>query len=679
MFIDYMPFLILGLIGIDRYFNNKGSLLFTLSIFLIIMTSYYYSIGSILCLVIYGVYKYISINKKITIKDFLTDGFKFLIPIFIGILMSSILLVPTALTLISNRSETSAVIPLKDILIPNFSFEALLYNSYGMGFTCIALISLIYVMLNLKREKRFLSTILFVVLCIPIFMYILNGTLYLRAKVFIPFSPLIILLISIFLNDLKNKKITISKLFIMLSVIIILSLIFNYNTIYFFLDLLITTIVIILSIFKNKKIIYIIILLALCSNIAVNKNDEYISKDTYNYLQSNSINNLLNNVDDNTFYRSDNLIPETSLTVNKVYNTNYYQTSIYSSTYNSNYKNFYENIINSSLSYRNNFLKASTNNIMFETLMGIKYIITSSNNVPIGYNKISGNNKLGLYKNDNVLTLGYSTSSIMSKTEFDCLSHPYTSEALLNNIIVDKKAKSSYQTNIKEIGISYDLSNNGITKTNDGYKIKLNKEKTITFDLDEKVNNKILFVSFTIDKPMKCKDGDIRININNITNTLTCKEWLYFNNNYTFDYVISSNNEINKLKIALSKGSYEIKQIKVYTLDYEKVMESTKSFDKFIVDKEKTNGDIIEGSINVTNAGYFATTIPYDKGFTVYLDGKKISYEMVNGGFIGFPINKGTHIIKMVYTSPGYKIGLAGSIMGLLLFACAIIVIKKRK
>jgi uncharacterized membrane protein YfhO len=267
----------------------------------------------------------------------------------------------------------------------------------------------------------------------------------------------------------------------------------------------------------------------------------------------------------------------------------------------------------------------------------------------------------------------------MSKTEFDRLSHPYTGEALLNNIVVDKKAKSSYQTNIKEIGISYDLSDNGITKTNDGYKIKLNKEKTITFDLNEKVNNKILFVSFTIDKPMKCKDGDIRININNITNTLTCKEWLYFNNNYTFDYVISSDNEINRLKIALSKGSYEIKQIKAYTLDYEKVMESTKSFDKFIVDKEKTNGDIIEGSIDVTNAGYFATTIPYDKGFTVYLDGKKISYEMVNDSFIGFPINKGTHIIKMVYTSPGYKIGLALSIVGLLLFAFEIIVIKKIK
>lgn len=64
MFISYMPFLILALIGVDKYFKNDNKKLLSISILLIILCSYYYSVGSIICVVIYGIYKYISLNKK---------------------------------------------------------------------------------------------------------------------------------------------------------------------------------------------------------------------------------------------------------------------------------------------------------------------------------------------------------------------------------------------------------------------------------------------------------------------------------------------------------------------------------------------------------------------------------------------------------------------------------------
>ena len=47
-----------------------------------------------------------------------------------------------------------------------------------------------------------------------IFMYILNGGLYLRAKCFIPFAPLIGYLIALFINDIINNKIDIKKFII---------------------------------------------------------------------------------------------------------------------------------------------------------------------------------------------------------------------------------------------------------------------------------------------------------------------------------------------------------------------------------------------------------------------------------------------------------------------------------
>ena len=45
MFMNYMPFLIMGYYGVDRYFDKNKPLLLTISVFLMIMTSYFYSVS----------------------------------------------------------------------------------------------------------------------------------------------------------------------------------------------------------------------------------------------------------------------------------------------------------------------------------------------------------------------------------------------------------------------------------------------------------------------------------------------------------------------------------------------------------------------------------------------------------------------------------------------------------
>ncbi|MDD3304603.1 MAG: YfhO family protein [Bacilli bacterium] len=684
MFIDYMPFLILGLMGIDKYFKDKKSMLYILSVFLMIMTSYYYSVGGLLCLVIYGIYKYIKLNKKIVVKDFIIDGIKFLIPMFIGVMMSLVLLIPTLFAILSSRSQVNEVINFKDLLIPNFNFEALLYSNYGMGFTAIAVIALLYVLIFSSGAKRFLSGSILLMLTVPIFMYILNGMLYVRGKVLIPMSPLIILLIAIFLSDLKIKKVDFKKYIIVFLTAIILVLIFNYNEVLFHIDLLITSLGIIIYLWKKKpSIIYAsLIAVALVSNISINKTDTFVSKETYNELKSVSVNEMINKInnEDNTLYRMDNLNGKTSLNVNRVYNANYYQTSLYSSTYNPYYKTFYDNEINNAIPFRNKLLTATSNNIMFETLMGIKYVITNEYNIPNGYHLVEGDNKLGIYRNENVLPLGYSTSSLMSLDEYNKLDYPYRSEALLNNIVVDNDVRSNFESEIEKTDLVFELDTYPAIENIDGkYILDLPSKKEFNLKLAELITNKILFISFKLNRAPNCSDGDISITINNVENKLTCKQWLYFNDNYHFEYAISGPEEINELNIILSKGYFEIENIATYLLDYENVTKSLLKVDSFNIKKNNTKGDIIEGSINVRDDGYFIMTIPYDKGFTVYVDGKEQKYELVNKAFIGFPIQEGNHDIKFVYTSPGYDAGVIGSSIGLLLFVGTIILENKRK
>ena len=57
MFVNYMPFLCLTFLGIDRYIEQKKSGLLIGGTFLMIMTSFYFSIGGILALGLYGIYR----------------------------------------------------------------------------------------------------------------------------------------------------------------------------------------------------------------------------------------------------------------------------------------------------------------------------------------------------------------------------------------------------------------------------------------------------------------------------------------------------------------------------------------------------------------------------------------------------------------------------------------------
>ena len=150
--------------------------------------------------------------------------------------------------------------------------------------------------------------------------------------------------------------------------------------------------------------------------------------------------------------------------------------------------------------------------------------------------------------------------------------------------------------------------------------------------------------------------SDAKIYIDGIKNNLTNPNWKYYNGNTTFEYVISAHNEqpLDRLRVKLMKGNYDIGEIKCYKMQIPQLS----SVDKFVFDKSKTRGDIIQGSIDVTNDGYFKLSVPYTEGFTAYVDGKKTEVECVDTSFVGFAISQGHHDIKIVFKAPMLRGGM---------------------
>ncbi|MCQ2475052.1 MAG: YfhO family protein [Clostridia bacterium] len=93
----------------------------------------------------------------------------------------------------------------------------------------------------------------------------------------------------------------------------------------------------------------------------------------------------------------------------------------------------------------------------------------------------------------------------------------------------------------------------------------------------------------------------------------------------------------------------------------------------------------IKGTVNVSKSGVFFTSIPYDKGWTVYIDGKEIKeedYISLVDAYLAFNIADGEHTIEMKFHQKGLSIGIAvsaGTVLILVIIGIFISLRKKKK
>ena len=648
MFVNYLPFLLLTFINIDK--DNK--FMIVINIFLMIMTSYYFSVVGIVGVIVYYLYKNFNNSFKEKIKIF--------IPVFIAIALSGILLIPTIDSILANRMTTNTNLNILELFIPNFNYSSVLYSSYALGLFSIAIISLIWLLLKNDKKTKFLSICLLTIITFPIFRYLFNGGLYIRSKVLIPLLPLFILELGLFLKDLFDNNVALKKLSIGVIIALIFSL-FNFSLVYV-IDLSLTLILILIySKIKCKKIIYIpLILLFITSFIYTNINENYLTIKEYNGLNKSN-ETIEKALTDSDFYRLSDL-------TNTLYNVNYgdyYKTSIYSSTVNNNYSNFYYDILNMNNNNYNNLIIRNTDNIIFNRLMSVKYVY-SNKKLGNGYKEIGHN----IYENVLALPLGYASSNIYSLEQFSNLDYPYNLKYLLNGIVADN-SNGDTENIVEKIEIPIPSYLGDFININNN-KINVEEDSSFTINLGKNLTNKLLIITIEGLESNSCKLGDIGITINGVENTLNCKTWLYNNNNTTFNFIINEN-DLRYLDVAIKKGEYNISDIKTYTIDMKYLETAFDQMGNITISDNKVTGDI-----NITEDGYMTISIPYDKNFHIYVDSKEVEYEKVNTVFLGFKINKGYHQIEVVYKNKMIMIGRITSIGGLLSLVIYLLLTKKK-
>lgn len=697
MFVNYMPFLILGFMGVDRYFKKNKSDLFIIAVFLMIMTSFYFSIGGIFALVIYGIYIYFKTKENVTIKSFLIDGIWFLVHILVSVAMSAILLYPTFKSLGGRgRSGGDGTSPLA-YLIPKMDIYNLSFSAYGVGLSAIVILALVAGVFWKKREEKILGWMLLVVFAFPVFNYLLNGGLYLKGKVFIPFIPLLIYWIGYFVDnmeELKSKKIKLAGVFIGASVIAVLNVnIIDRRLMVICLSEIVSILVISLLV-KNKLIILLAPLAVMIGTSVITHLDcnKMIDLEMYSEVKNEDIDALMSEIADSDYdsYRVEQhgIHSVNSANINRIHRVDQKITSIYSSSYNPIYMDFQKDIYGLENGYRNCLMQGVSYNPLYIDLMGVRYIISSKSEK--GLTKLDTIGDVSLYENEDALPIAYVSHSLACDMAYDKLGFPYNQLALhtytvasgdgLSNsgkkidYVNDKvEIVAAIDENLNKVKISLpemDTDDIKIEKVDGGYLIDAKVDTSVNIPIKKSEYKRVIFIEHHIEN--NSNDKDAAISIGGIYNKLTVSSHEYYNGNEDFQYTFILNKQKDYIPAYFKVGKYFISDLKAYGIRYKTIKETSVGYETVTMD-ENSNADVLSCNVDIMEDGYFVTSIPYDENFVVLLDGQEIPYEKINKAFVGFEITKGSHQVVINYKPEGYVLGGIVSGFGIITFILLII------
>ena len=688
MWIDGLYILPLVTLGIENIVNKNNGVLYTLSLIYMLYTNYF--IGYMICIyscIYFLAYLLIKVNVK-NIKIILSIALKFTICSLISGLILAFELIPMYEALKSTNA-TMGSFPTSQYyyfsIIEFFKNHLTGVNStvlasdisnapnISCGILSIALTFLFILNNNINIKRKIIYFLLLIFLLLSFYIAPLD---YIWHAFHVPndlpyrysfiYSFILIIISSYTLNSINKlslNKIIITYLFslIFISFVYITkyeNISSNMITVNYLLITVYFLIYLLYHFYPKLKNILSFLFVGMCifeSIITINHNWN-ISQNINNfYSDYSNITNSLNKIEDNDlFYRIEkNYI----LTFNDPAWYNYYGQETFSSM-------AYYDIakLNHNLGMPGNEINSyyyKQNTPIYDLLFNIKYIV--GNNID--------NKRYELYYNDelNIYKFKY-TTGLMFKVEDSIRSF----ENNYTNPIEYQNSLMVYLTNVENVfyrikpinkTIKYEDNDETIIQ----YSYKNTFDNIYTYLNNPNINYIVINDTIYYNGTLDLNDINIKLNLN-IENYNSYKE-PYIINNY-------SNQDIINIYVNYKKGYYE--EINTYSIDNEKFISIYNYLKLNEIKITDFKENIIKGTINLDSYSTIYTSIPYDSGWKVYCNNKRIPTFKINNSLLGYNLPKGNNNVILKYTPNNIDVGLSISIT-ILIFTTAYLIIKNKR
>lgn len=658
-------------------------------------------------LFIYTLIRYLIVNKEhLMIKQTLIAALQFTLLILLGIGISGFILLPCAYLVLSMPRFSSTTLSLTDTITLTQLYEV--FTSFFtpviqkldanmfiatdkfafMGWSgvtslyCLIITPILFPLLFKIKDKfirnsyLIFALILLFFLCFKIFYYLFQATI--DTRWFYMFYLLAAMVNAKIIEEIDdgniNKKAT---LYTSIAVIVIIiaslaiSYVFNFNTTRNLLKLALSSSIIMIFVIlyclflqgklPKKALLFILSLETIYCGVVYYANNLPI--DSWVYDLPISTTNISEIIDDDSFYRvmydrQDVVLKEhegaeddmfTVTSANEPMANGYAGFAFYESVYNTNQEEF----LNRFKSTWNMPQLVGRNKIY--NLLSAKYYYTFDQFFPIpyGYELLQEyDNGLKIYQNSNYVELGFAYDKTINKSVLSELSYLQQDELMQRYLITEDSPNTTYEL------------------PNDLELITILPDSTYReYQFTEPIQDVILYFE--------------TYGIPNVKITT------YLNDEIVNSYDLWQFNYIDiPIYEAIDKVVIEGEDVYGYGTEIAIYQEPLNdSYHQNFEELTKTHfenvaftNDHISADITITDDhNYIFTSIPYDQGWTVRVNGEKIAYEKVQLGFIGFQLPQGTYHIEFDYQIPWLKEGIILSIASLATTMIIAFIYKRKK
>ncbi len=210
-----------------------------------------------------------------------------------------------------------------------------------------------------------------------------------------------------------------------------------------------------------------------------------------------------------------------------------------------------------------------------------------------------------------------------------------------------------------------DYSIQEVTATYDGERLVVHEDGGgLELSLDEALNEGDVYLSFYIDGIRKKDDFYLEVND---YQTLRKKSDSIYRTNVNDVTIRVEADETICLK--LPKGDYELRDLQIFHEDYRVLRDVHEKYEGRAPLPITWENGLVKGTVvSEEENEMIVTPIPYEKGWHLKVNGKKVPIERVNYSFIGIPLEVGENNIEMMYLPPYFGWTVAMSLGGGIIF-----------
>lgn len=384
-------------------------------------------------------------------------------------------------------------------------------------------------------------------------------------------------------------------------------------------------------------------------------------------------------------YAGDAVVENSSLNAG-THNTNFYW-----SISNKNVADFLiESEANEHRLYRFSGLDDRT---ILTALSGTRYYLCDAGEqakIPYGFRFLKTRGKYDIYVNDYALPLGYTYDSFRTREQTEGLNGAQKEEVMLQEAVLEE-APSGYaqETAVLSGGrVPYSVASMDEEMTAEENAFTLQKKnQSVTLQPEETPGpgeNYLCFHGFRYEG--SASQINIRIRATTADGTTTVNTLFYSTEDAQWPSTLEEHtvnlgyagSQLKEIVLEFpAKGKYTFDELYIWHQPLQNYEEQIESRKEDVLENEKIGTDSVSGTIDLETDKILLLTIPYDGGWTAYVDGEKQEIKKANYMFSALLLQAGHHEITLKYRTPLFNAGLALTLLGWILFAG--IAVRQRK